>query len=351
MARHSLLRRLEEIADNLEPKAREAFLSAAYGIRADVVLADLAARIEAGDFEGAMRLLSPDPVLFQPFSEVVRQAVLLGGAASAAGASPLIDDRGARVTFRFDIRAPRIEEWLRSASSLLVTRIESDQREMIREALSAGLAEGRNPYAVASSIVGSYNRQRRRREGGIIGITAEQARYVRSARAELLSGDVQMMRQYLQRKRRDRTHDRTVTRAIREGRALTVAEADRLTKRYADRLLALRGETVARNEILSGINVSGSEAMEQAVDTGNVPRQFIRKKWRTARDERVRSSHRKLHGKVIGLDETYENGCRFPHDPEGPRSERIGCRCLVTHEIDYLAMAGLSPRAEEVEPA
>ena len=121
---------------------------------------------------------------------------------------------GHRVLFRFGVRNPEAEQWLREHSAQLVTRIVDDQRLAIRTAMTEGLARGDNPRVSALDIVGRVNRVTGRREGGVIGITAAQERYVASARAEVLSGDPEQLRHYLTRERRDKRFDAIVKRAL-----------------------------------------------------------------------------------------------------------------------------------------
>ncbi|MCX8156163.1 MAG: phage portal protein [Verrucomicrobiae bacterium] len=51
------------------------------------------------------------------------------------------------------------------------------------------------------------------------------------------------------------------------------------------------------------------------------------KKWLTSGASNVRPSHRELDGMVVGMDEVFPNGCRFPGDPDGPAAEVINCHC------------------------
>jgi HK97 family phage portal protein len=51
--------------------------------------------------------------------------------------------------------------------------------------------------------------------------------------------------------------------------------------------------------------------------------------WLTARDERVRHTHRAQDAVVVPVGEKFPNGCRFPLDPEADASETINCRCCT----------------------
>lgn len=214
----------------------------------------------------------------------------------------------------------------------------------MRLALEAGQIAGRNPRATALDITGRINRLTGKREGGILGLSANQTDAVIRARAELLSSDAAQLRNYLTRGRRDRRFDRLVAKAIREGRAVSRADADRIVGRYKDRLLALRGEMIARTETLAGLNAGKEEGIRQLVDAGKVQRSQVKKIWRATGDGRTRDSHMFLNGVEVGLDEAFVSpltGAQMmhPHDTSrgAPASEVIGCRCFYEVKIDYFA--------------
>ena len=51
--------------------------------------------------------------------------------------------------------------------------------------------------------------------------------------------------------------------------------------------------------------------------------------WVASEDEATRASHLAVHGNVITLGGTFDNGLKFPHDPAGHASEIVNCRCKV----------------------
>ena len=164
-----------------------------------------------------------------------------------------------------------------------------------------------------------------------------------NARAELMSGDPALLRNYLTRERRDRRFDRHVMAAIREGRALESATIERMLGRYSDRLLELRGETVARTESMTALNQSHREAYEQAIDTGAIQRANVKRRWHATHDGRTRDSHSAMDGQTVPFDQpfTSPSGAQmmYPGDTSlgaGP-AETIACRCLATYAVDHLA--------------
>jgi len=70
----------------------------------------------------------------------------------------------------------------------------------------------------------------------------------------------------------------------------------------------------------------------------------LNKEWISSIDKRTRRSHRALQGEVVGLDETFSNGLRYPLDPAGSAAETIMCRC--THVAEFI---GIEKGAKELE--
>lgn len=199
---------------------------------------------------------------------------------------------------------------------------------------------GQNPRATALQIVGRINRATGRREGGILGLTSGQARYVANARAEL--SDPAAMGYYLKRSLRDKRFDQIVLQAMRDGKPLAQADIDRITARYSDRLLKYRGDVIARTETIASTHAGQKEAMQQLIDTGRVKASQIRKVWRPTGDKRTRDSHMALHGESVQFDRPFTSpatGALMMHPGDtslGARGEDvIQCRCWIETRIDY----------------
>jgi hypothetical protein len=242
------------------------------------------------------------------------------------------------VVIRFDGRNARAERWARYHTGNLIEGILDDTRESIRAIIQDGVERGKSPRATALEIVGRLNRATGRRDGGLIGLTSAQTDAVIRARSELdnLDGN------YFTRKRRNATFDRTVSKAIREGKRLSQADVDRITGAYKDRLLAYRGEVIARTETLAALQAGKMEAARQLIESGKVRADQVTKVWRSTGDIRTRDTHMALNGQEARLETPFitTGGAQMlhPHDTTlgAPASETISCRCFMEIRVRYL---------------
>lgn len=338
--------RFEILVGQYEPMLRAAFIEAIDDIRSNIVLRRVVERLERGDINGAVKAMNLDPAAFRPLDEAIRQAFNGGGIATVEQMPVLRDPEGHRFVIRFDVRNIEAENWLRQHSTTLVTNIIADQQEGIRTALTEGLARGDNPTRTALDVVGRLNRVTGRREGGILGLTSQQAGYVASMRERLLSGDPEEMRKVLAMTRRDKRFDRTILAAIRDGKAIPADMVARITGRYSDSLLLLRGETIARFETMASLGQAQEAGYEQAIAKGVVRADQIEGTWHSADDKRVRTTHGDhggMNGQKVGWKQPFvsPSGARlmFPCDTSqgAGASEVCNCRCWRELKINFFA--------------
>lgn len=187
--------------------------------------------------------------------------------------------------------------------------------------------------------MGRINRTTGRREGGIIGLTSGQAKAVSKARVELESGDSN----YFTRKLRDKRLDGLVKRAFSSGKPVAKADIDRITGKYSDRLLKLRGETIARTEGLNAYRAANYEAYRQLIESGAVREDQISREWDSTLDKRTRDQHVAMEGvKVQGLSQPFlmPDGSLMKHPGDAslgaPGEQIIACRCAVKYRVKYL---------------
>lgn len=331
----------EELLSTHEQSIREAFIDAIRDLVDNITLRVVAEKLERGDVAGAIAAMHLDADAFGQLERAIAEAYNAGGQSTVGRLPRLIDPNGSRVVFRFGMRNSEAENWLRSHSATLVTRIVDDQREAIRTAFGEGLSQGQNPRVSALNVIGRVSRASNRREGGVIGLTAVQERYVAKARQELSSGDPVAMANYLTRGRRDKRFDRTVAKAIREEKPLPPEVVARITGRYADGLLALRGEMIGQNETATALSESRKEAVRQQISAGKIAQQDVRKVWRHTPQEHPRLHHVAMNGKSVAWDDKFElpNGVQMdhPHSDDAPAEEKLFCKCQYSIKVDYFA--------------
>lgn len=342
-----MLKRLterEQIANLLDSytlAARQAFLDAIADITSRLTLSLIVARLEKGDVTGAVDAIGIERGAFNPLLDKIAEAFNAGGTTTADNFPTLRDPEGHRVSVRFDVRNLRAGSFLRSHSSALVTGIVEEQRSSVRQALAAGLSRGQNPRVTALDIVGRLDRAAGMRTGGLLGLSGPQVAAVENARQRLATGTPEALREYLALNRRDRRFDKTVLAAIKDEKPIPADMQTRMLGRYADRLLQLRGETIARTETLTALNSSHTEAMQQAIDAGKVNVSAVTSVWHSAHDDRVRDTHRAMDRQTVAFGQPFRSPSgavlRYPGDPQAPASEIVGCRCYLSHEIDFLA--------------
>lgn len=63
-----------------------------------------------------------------------------------------------------------------------------------------------------------------------------------------------------------------------------------------------------------------------------------KKQWLATKDSRTRHSHHDVDGEIVGPDDKFSNGLRYPGDPNGAASEVYNCRCTLLSIIDMEAL-------------
>jgi hypothetical protein len=323
----------------LEPQVQRAFLEAIGDITRVIDLQSVVRALEAGDIEAAVKAMRFEASLFGAVDRSLEEAYRAGGIA-AIGSLPVIRDPfdGGRIALGFDGRHPRAERWARDMSSRLIVEIVEDQRNMARDVIRQGLEAGRGPRATALDIVGRVNKTTKRREGGLIGLTSNQAQWVKNAEDQLRAGDYSG---YLGRDLRNKQFDNLVAKAARDGRPLTGAEIEKVSGAYRSNILRYRGETIARTETITAYRAGNREGFQQLVDTGAVRDDQIVRVWGATGDKRTRDSHGFMNGdRVRGLKEPWRVGgslMLYPGDTSLGASggQTINCRCWEQIRIEY----------------
>jgi hypothetical protein len=340
-----LNRQIQALLTRQEAALRRAFLMAIQDLRGQAQLTQLRNALRAGDIEAAIRALNIDSAAYATFAREIGNTYTQAGATIASGTVWRLPDQS-RAVIRFNVTNPRAERFLSDVSSQKITRITQDTIAAVRLTINAGYAGGMHPNRIALDLVGRIGANGRR-NGGIIGLSEPQARAVANMRARLASGNRTEMSKVFGMTRRDKRLDGVIRRAIEAGKPVSGADIDRLAGRYSDRLLALRGETIARTETAMAVESARLESWKQYQEQNGIPDYAIEREWIAAGpaaggDER--ETHQQMHHvKVTGTTEPYvlPDGARMMHplDPAGGVENTANCRCteIIRVRFDLLA--------------
>ena len=324
---------LKKIQADRERAVLRAFRDSVQSIRDQATIQEIVKLLEVGNIEGVITLLQLDDATFQPVTEAIRQSYITGGITGAAQVGVIPVATGTLVA-RFNIRLPRAEKWLSEMSSRMITEVFVEQQAMVRSVLTDALAAGANPRSSALDLVGRVDRQTRKRTGGFIGMTEQQAQWSVNARQELQD----LNPNYLTRELRDRRFDASFKRALRDGTPLRAGQVDAAITQMQNRTLRYRGEVISRTESINALRAGQVESIAQAIDTGEVGEGETTKEWDSSGDARTRPTHAAADGQKRAFDQPFSVGgsaLMYPGDPSGPAAETIQCRCIQIVEIDF----------------
>lgn len=334
---------IAKLAEEMEPRLARVFLQAVARIKTAAQIKALEETIARGDFEATIRVLRLDEEAFADLAEEMRRAYIEGGRLTVQNLPPIPDPLGGKIPVYFGGNNLRAEAAIRERSSTLITElIIPDQREGIMQALYEGQREGRHPRQTALDLVGRIG-PGGRRTGGIVGLHSTQIDYASRAYAELRSGDPQQLRNYLNRKTRNKRYDGMIERAIQTGKPIPEADADRMIGFMRNKLLQRRGEAIARTETRWGVAAAQDEAIRQQIDSGKLKADQVTRVWDATGDARTRPDHMAMEEqrRKVGEPFTAPDGQQlmFPCDGSlgADGKHTINCRCVVRFDIDFYA--------------
>ena len=338
--------------EGMEPAMQQAYLKQVKTVVGAATVAEVERLIAEEDEDGLVALLSLGAL--SAFLELAR-SVFIAGAKFEVKAIVIPRDLG---RFEFDARQPAAEKWVSAKAEEIRANAAIDVRAAVREVMgsrrrivgwpSAQPAAAqvevsatpmvRTPRQAALDLVGRKSAQTGARSGGVIGLPGNYAQYVLNARSQLLGGNPDEMRKYLQRKRRDRRFDGIVNRAIKAGTPVAQADVDKIAGRYADRLMKTYAEMLSKAEALESFGAGRDQVYEQLIAQG-LDRDSVTKTWRDRGDKKVRHTHSVMGGQEVQKDQPFQSPTgallRYPGDTSlgAGWSERANCRCSAIYKI------------------
>lgn len=331
---------LEQVAADWQPQIRASWVEAINGINSRILMRTIQELLRDGDIASVVRYLDIQGDDFGRFELAMVQAYNAGGMATVDTMPIVRDPNGGRVVFSWGVRNTSAEQAMRDYAARMVTAIVDEARSGIAEVLTENLERGQSPYNAARMLAGRISRASGRREGGLIGLSRPQMKTVANIELAMRNGDIEYMREYLTFANRDKRMDSTVRRAIREQRALTAEQADRLVRLYSNKATKYRADVIAINETHQALARSKIDAFQQQIDAGKLDRQDVVKKWRRTISREPRIEHLAMTRlPAIPFDQKFELEpglfCDGPHDPSLPARHTINCKCLLDISVDF----------------
>jgi SPP1 gp7 family putative phage head morphogenesis protein len=210
---------------------------------------------------------------------------LFGEVVSAGQRVKLPSIRKATFSYRFDAERAEASRWAAKEAGALIVEIVQEQQTVVRDYVSRALLGEFTPQQVARGLRDT------------IGLTNQQTGWVENFR----------QRQITDRMAAGRTFDQAV------------ADSEKATNRYHDRIHKYRTETIARTEILRASNEGRREAWEQGVQDGFIGADWV-KIWSTEFDDRTCEECSPLDGETAPVLGDF---------PWGDPPLHPNCRCTL----------------------
>lgn len=300
MTNHELLRLLERRAAQLEPDVARAILRSFERVRELLGEAELARLLSEASVDRLLTESLDAQALEEAFAGV-RKALH----ETLERATTLAARQIPGPAIQFHVLNPRILDAIRELDSQVMQVLTETTRTAVRESVTIGLEEGVGPRVIA------------RRIRSDVGLAPNQIRAVANFRRELETGSFAALRRQL----RDRRFDGTLRKAF-TGAGLSRAQIDKMVTAYERRFRAFHAETIARTASLEAMKQGQRLSWEDAIRRGIVDGRRLWKRWITVQDDRVRPTHREMHGETVPFRESYSTGQMVAGEHE------FSCRCV-----------------------
>lgn len=330
-------RQFAALIAKLEPQVRAAFEASAADLRAGVDFAALLEALRENRIEAAIAALNIDESAFYAFGTAKTAAYSAGGALTASTVSLGPDSS---IVFRFDMRNPRAEAWVRNYVGGRITAFTQEQLQVARAVMLEGYGMGRGPLDIGRDLAGRVINGTR--QGGVIGLDAERARRLLevSRGMETAEGVQDLVQGGRVRYAVNPATRARILKAAKAGTAVPVKERAVSIAQYQNLLLKSRGETIARTETAQAVRSAQREEWQQVMDKQGIPPEAIIKTWIHGGGVKdPRPHHVAANGMTVqGIDTPFQlnNGAvlQYPHDPNASGAETINCTCSCEIRLD-----------------
>lgn len=332
---------------DLEPGVRDAFYAVVDNLRSGVDWKALLAALQTGDVEGAVAALRLQPEAFHDLATAMTGAYASGGAMAATTIS---GPGGARTLFRFNMKNPVAEQWIRNeVGDRIVGNLIPETVAVVRSVIEQGYSRGEHPFTIALDIAGRVQGKGSlaRRAGGILPLDGPRAARLHAVTvgmrsAEGVRGLVVMGEDGVltTRYKVNAATKQRIMSAYRNGTAVPEAQRAVSEVQYSNLLLKARADTIARTETGQAVMSGRYEAWRQAAAAEGYDDTAISKTWRHGSSSKMaRPDHIAMNGKTVqGLYTpfVFPDGTMKQHalDGMGGAKHDINCGCGTDFRLD-----------------
>lgn len=329
---------IDQLAESLEPGLARQVRQMLDDHADDVPLDALEEALRGGD-NGAVLAIVGDmrKARIQAVVDTLQNVAWAGGQLEAG--RPVLT--GAE--FTFNRLNPTLTQWLDTYSLNLIREIGEGTRTSVRGALLEGMRSGEGPIATA------------RRIKDVVGLTQRQAQAVQNYRRELetmhekrsaktwglgreidrrngrqVDSETDGVNRY---RLRDFRYDGVTQRAMQTGVPLKPDQINRMVEAYARKYRKHRAENIARTETLRAANAGANETWRQAIASGLVDGNLVRKRWIIGKDERVCPRCRPIPSLNPPKGIRMEQAFRTPNGSVMLPPEHVSCRCTLIYRL------------------
>ena len=295
------------VADRFGATAAARWAKAALRYRRDIDEAALRAALVSRDLNAVMAVIDPTR-LRNAVEGAMREPFTGAAATTGTGAAALLGAHGVRFMFR--ATHPNVVLYARAHAAELVEGIVEETRKVIAEVIALGAERGLTTIQQSRAI----------RE--VVGLPSRWAQAPQRLADELRAGEYAAAARRLSAVEQQQIRSRITAGTVDD------AFVDAMTSRYAESLINLRAQTIARTETLDAAHHGLVEGWKQARDQGVLPVD-MRQYWIVTPDDRlcpicVRIPDMNPDGRAIGdLFMTPEGPVDYPPAPHPD------CRCTV----------------------
>lgn len=330
------VRQVERLIRKMQKPIADAFREAISDAATDIDFAALVRALEARDINAAVALIAISPAALSALGEAVRNSYIAGGNLAASGAP-----RALSGVFRFDGRHPNAVIWAAQNVGDLIEGIQAESLDTVRKVIAEGIDQNIPPRDLARAITG--RKVGRRRVGGIMGLNSEQADSI--MRAHRILSDPDLIRGYFIKDRvtgrmkprfklSDRSFDKLIRDAIRDGTALSGRQLANVIEAHTSKALGYRGRVIAKDQAFTSIAAGRQEGFDQMLARPDV--EDVTKRWQHNLSENFREDHVAMSGTVVSLNEPFvfaDANLMHSHDSNASAGHTIGCRCTTIYRV------------------